>query len=388
MSEAKVPEKILLVDDDPNILSGYLRQLRRGFNVETALGGARALEIIEAQGPFAVVVSDLKMPGMSGVELLARVKETSPDTVRLMLTGFADVDNAIAAVNEGNVFRFLTKPCATETLVRAIVDGVKQYRLVIAERELLEKTLAGSIKVLTDILALLNPPALGRSSRIQRLAGDIGRHMGIGDLWSLETAALLSQMGMVLLPPETLEKILRGKELTGEERQVFDMHPFVAADLLHGIPRLEGVAQMVAYQEQHFDGSGTSQETKAGEDIPLGARILKAALDYDLHVSRNIPPPRAYQVMCQHQGHYDPAVLAALKEVLFGMPQPDMQEMEVGVKELTENMLFMEDVKTKEGAVVVPKGYRVTRLTVRLLQNFDKTVGLRTPLKVRVQPED
>jgi response regulator RpfG family c-di-GMP phosphodiesterase len=388
MSEVRVPDKILLVDDDPNILSGYQRQLRKAFNVETALGGAQALETIGDRGPFAVVVSDLKMPGMSGVELLGRVKAAAPDTVRLMLTGFADVDNAIAAVNEGNIVRFLTKPCAMETLARALVDGIKQYRLVTAERELLEKTLAGSIKVLSDILALLNPPAWGRSSRLQRLAADLGRQMGFSDLWSLETAALLSQIGMVLLPPETLEKILKGKDLSGEERQVFDMHPFVAADLLKDIPRLEAVAQMVAYQEQRFDGSGVSQEARAGENIPLGARILKVALDYDLLTLRNLAPAKALAALSQRGGYYDPAVLAALKGVLFGAPTPAAREMNVGVKELTETMVFLQDVMTKEGAVVVPKGYRVTRLVVKLLQNFEKTVGLRLPLPVCNQPED
>jgi response regulator RpfG family c-di-GMP phosphodiesterase len=388
MSEVRVPDKILLVDDDPNVLSGYVRQLRKSFNIETALGGAQALELMNTQGAFAVVVSDLKMPGMSGIELLGRVKEASPETVRLMLTGFADVDNAIAAVNEGNIFRFLTKPCPIETLARALVDGIKQHRLVTAERELLEKTLAGSVKVLTDILALLNPPAWGRASRIQRLAADLGRKLRFDDLWSLETAALLSQLGMVLLPPETLEKILKGKELTGEERQVFDMHPFVAADLLKDIPRLESVAQMVAYQEQRFDGSGVSQETRTGDDIPLGARILKVALDYDLLVLRNMAPAKAFPVLSHRDGHYDPLVMAALKELLFAAPAPAAREMNVGVRELIESMIFVQDVTTKEGAVVVPKGYRVTRLVVKLLQNFEKTVGLRLPLQVSNQPEE
>ena len=158
-------EKILCVDDEPNVLQACRRQLRKRFHIETADGGEQALQAIAGQDPYAVIVSDMRMPGMDGIQFLARAKELTPNSVRIMLTGNSDQQTAIEAVNEGNIFRFLTKPCPAESLAKAIAAGVEQYRLVTAEKELLEKTLRGSIKVLTEVLSLVNPTAFGRAAR-------------------------------------------------------------------------------------------------------------------------------------------------------------------------------------------------------------------------------
>ncbi|MFH1417727.1 MAG: response regulator, partial [Planctomycetota bacterium] len=134
-------KKILCVDDDPNILNAYRRGLRRLFEIETAEGGAEGLEAIASQGPFAVVVSDMRMPGMDGIQFLTAVKKRAPESVRIMLTGNADQQTAMDAVNEGSIFRFLTKPCPPEHLAKALTAGIEQYRLITAEKELLGKTL-------------------------------------------------------------------------------------------------------------------------------------------------------------------------------------------------------------------------------------------------------
>jgi len=133
-------DKILLVDDEPAVLEGYKRLLYRNFPVETAPGGASALALISVAGPFSVVVSDMRMPGMNGAEFLAAVREKAPNTVRMLLTGHADLDTAIDAVNRGRIFRFLSKPCPKEVLVEAINEGIVQYRAAEAEKELAEKS--------------------------------------------------------------------------------------------------------------------------------------------------------------------------------------------------------------------------------------------------------
>ena len=127
-------EKILLVDDDSNILDGYRRSLGREFLLETALGGAQALELATEQGPYAVVVSDMRMPGMDGIQLLRKIKALSPDTTRVMLTGNTEMDTAINAINEGSIFRFLTKPCGREAMATTLTAALEQYRLVTAEK--------------------------------------------------------------------------------------------------------------------------------------------------------------------------------------------------------------------------------------------------------------
>src|ERR1019366_2177550 len=137
-------EKILLVDDDCNILDGYRRSLSREFLIETAMGGEQALKFVAENGPYAVVISDMRMPGMDGIQLLSSIKAQSPDTIRIMLTGNADIDMAINAINEGSIFRFLHKPCSKEVMAKTLTAALVQYRLVIAEKQLLEQTLSGS----------------------------------------------------------------------------------------------------------------------------------------------------------------------------------------------------------------------------------------------------
>jgi YesN/AraC family two-component response regulator len=137
-----VAEKILFVDDEPPVLEGLQRLLRREFAVSTAVGGHEGLASIEANGPYAVVISDMRMPEMNGVEFLAQVRERAPDSVRMLLTGHTDFEAAIAAVNRGNIFRYLTKPCEKMALMEAIQSGVEHYKTAAAQRELLQKARA------------------------------------------------------------------------------------------------------------------------------------------------------------------------------------------------------------------------------------------------------
>jgi serine phosphatase RsbU (regulator of sigma subunit) len=133
-------DKVLFVDDDPRVLSGLRRQLGRKVPLETADSSHAGLEAIRTLGPCSVVVSDYRMPGMDGVEFLARVRQTAPETVRILLTGSADLHAAIQAVNQGNIFRFLTKPCAPEELMQALASGAKHYRHARRERKFNQRT--------------------------------------------------------------------------------------------------------------------------------------------------------------------------------------------------------------------------------------------------------
>jgi CheY-like chemotaxis protein len=135
----KMADKILFVDDEPSVLDGYRRMLHRDFEVDTANSGDDGLALLRGTGPYAVVVSDMRMPGMNGAEFLTKVRQEAPDTVRVLLTGYSDMDAAIEAVNEGNIFRYLTKPCQREVLVKAITLSLEQYRKTITEKDLLKK---------------------------------------------------------------------------------------------------------------------------------------------------------------------------------------------------------------------------------------------------------
>lgn len=132
-------DKILFVDDDASVLEGYRRILHREFAVTTASGGEQGLAMIRVGGPFAVVISDMRMPGMNGAEFLAKVRVKAPDTVRMLLTGYSDLEAAIQAVNEGSIFRYLSKPCGKDVIVKAIESGLAIHRSMAADRELVKK---------------------------------------------------------------------------------------------------------------------------------------------------------------------------------------------------------------------------------------------------------
>lgn len=378
-------EKILAVDDEKNILDGIQRQLRKKFHIETALGPEKGLDAVLNRGPYAVVISDLRMPKMDGIQFLARVREIVPDTVRIMLTGNADLENTIQAVNEGNIFRFLTKPCARENLEKVIQLGIEQYRLITAERELLQKTLKESINVLNKVLSLVNPEAFGRSSRIKRYVKQIGEKLEVPDVWKFELAAMLSQIGCVILPEEALKKLCRGKNLTGEEAQLFDMHPMIASDLLTNIPRMKKIAEIIRYQEKHFDGNGNPKDTRKGKDIPLGARILKVALDFDLLEAKGVFKRRAIKQLQSRSGWYDPIVLDAFGKIVDD--ETMYIEREVMFSELKADMMLDEDISTSKGRLLITRGQEISDILLSRLKNFAKTEGVQEPIRVLI-PSD
>ncbi|RME76847.1 MAG: response regulator [Planctomycetota bacterium] len=361
-------ERVLLVDDEPRLLTALRRQLRRSFEIETALGPEEGLAAIRERGPFAVIVSDMRMPRMNGIEFLTLAQKLTPSSIRIMLTGNADQQTATEAINRGAIFRFLTKPCDTETLTAALGAALRQYRLEAAERELLEKTLRGSIKVLTDVLALTNPTAFGRASRLRRLVRKIAERRKIGRRWQLELAAMLSMLGCVAIPEATLQRAHDGDPLTPEEARMLEEHPQLARDLLSHIPRLEPVAEIVGLQRLRYDGRNAEPGQPRGEEIPLGARILKAVLEYDALVGRGMEPDEALAVLRGRAGECDPSVLDDLAAVTGSTTSFRIELLPPA--QLAPGMALAEDVRAITGAVLVAKGQEVNPTLQARLANF------------------
>ncbi len=372
--------RILCVDDDSNILDGYKRQLRKEFEVDTAIGPEQGLRKVTEQGPYAVVVSDLQMPGMNGIEFLAQVRAHEPDTVRMLLTGNAELQATIDAINQGQIFRFLTKPCTSEALASAITAGLAQHRLITSERELLEQTLSGSIGVLSEVLALVNPEAFGRSSRITRYVESIAAHLHVSELWTIKTAAMLSQIGCVILPELVLKKVYRGEVLTDEESQLFNQHPFVAYDLIAKIPRMKLVAEIIKFQDKYYDGYGGPGDTLAGNAIPMEARILKVALDFDALESAGKSKAEAFGEMKHRKGWYDPTIIDAMQAAFAKEIQYEIRT--AVVADLREGMILAEGIQSSQNMLLASKGQQVTPSMIMRLQNFSKAGGVREPFSV------
>jgi len=371
-------ERILLVDDDSNVLDGYRRSLSREFLLETAIGSDEALPLIKKNGPYAVIVSDMRMPGMNGIQLLSAVRNTSPDTIRVILTGNADLQTAIDAINEGSIFRFLIKPCDREVMARTLTAALMQYRLVTAEKELLEQTLSGSIQVLTEVLSLVNPAAFGRAERARRYIRLVVKAMKLANPWQYEMAAMLSQLGCVTLAPETIEAIYKGEALTPNEQAQYAAHPSVAYDLLSKIPRLEPIAWMIEHQNGPIPSDGA--ETA---DIRDGAEIVRMILTYESYIHKGFSRTETMHRLARLNPKPSPELFNALVAL-----DPHAEEEETRacrIEELAPGMIIQQEIRAADGTLVISKGQEITSTVIFRLKNlharraFSGTITISLP---------
>jgi response regulator RpfG family c-di-GMP phosphodiesterase len=379
-------DMILFVDDDANVLSAYQRQLRKQFSIDTAPGPEQGLEALARRGPYAVVVSDMNMPGMDGVQFLARARDIAPDTVRMMLTGNASLNTAIDALKEGNIFRFLTKPCPPEILSKSLQAGIEQYRLIKAERDLLEKTLSGSIKVLTDILSMVDPESFGRAVMLRDSTRTLAKALKVPNLWEVVVAAMVAQIGCVTIPPQLTAKARSGQPLSPEETLMLSRVPEIGRNLLGNIPRLESVAKIVLYQNKRFDGSGFPQDAIAQQEIPLGSRILKILSDMAQLESSGMTKPAALKQMRTRVGWYDPDVLGAAV-ACFASPTPhvaatDRVVIKAWVKNLCIGQVLMSDVTTQDDTLLISAGHTISETLLEKIKNYAQLTGIKEPIYV------
>jgi response regulator RpfG family c-di-GMP phosphodiesterase len=369
---------VLCVDDEPRVVDGLALHLRNDYQVLSANGAQSALQALKDHGAPAVIVSDMRMPGMDGATLLKHVKHLYPETTRILLTGDPGRDVAIAAVNEGQIFRYLTKPCPPDQLRAAIEAGVAHHRLLVAEKVLLQETLIGCIGALVDILAITNPVAFGRATRVKRVAADLAAAIGTKGFWQLEAAAMLSQIGYISLPTELVEKLHYGKRLTSEERVLADGAPQVAQKLLGRIPRLEPVMEILA----------ASQQVKS--DLPeglikQGAGILRLVLEYDTQIAQGRPINEAVAAIRAQTSRHDAKLVEQL-ELLVGASVGAQDQSEVAVGDLIPGMVFMNDLRTPVGTLLVPKGFEVTATFLERVRNFGPGI-LQERVRVMAAPK-
>ncbi|MDP9013355.1 MAG: response regulator [Pseudomonadota bacterium] len=375
-------ERVLFVDDEPNILEAIQRTLRKQVNLETATSGAEGLVKLRDSGPFALVVSDMRMPVMNGAQFLAKVREHAPDSVRMILSGQADLQATIAAVNEGHIFRFLSKPCPPEQLLVAVADGVRQYRLLTAEKVLLEQTLSGAIKMLIEILGFVSPAASSRAARLQRYTRELSASLSLAERWEWGLAAFVSQIGCVALPKEVLTKVEAGQALSEEERKLYESHPEIASKLLIAIPRLEDVAAIVMAQFGAVNFSSSAGDFRRWDVRGIGQLLLRTCVEFDRLVTRGASAAAAVQTLAATKLGLPQAVLTALSSVTVA--RQELLVRQIRVKELLPGMILDEDLVSPKGIRLVPAGQEVSGSLIVRLNSIAGGVGVVQPFRVRI----
>lgn len=377
-------DRVLLIDDDPHLLSGLRRLFDEEFDLVTAPGGKAGVEAVRAGPPFAVVISDMRMPDMDGIETLKAIRALAPDTVRMMLTGNADQTTAIDAVNHGAILRFYTKPCPPDLLREGIQAGIEQYRLVTAERDLLEKTLSGSLKLLVDLVSMNDPVGHQLAVRLREWVRLLAVEMRMPTRWQLEIAATLIGIGQVAVPTEIVARLRAGETLTDIERQIVERAPEAARNLLSNIPRLEKVAEILYYQDKGFDGSGFPADGPSGDAIPFDARLLRVLKDLALATEGGPLTRTAFAALEVHRGRYDPRLLAGVRIALEKTLSTEAATViEVPLSSLRVGQTILSDIRQTNGHLILAANSQISEAQLERLRNLRRIFTFIEPIKVR-----
>jgi CheY-like chemotaxis protein len=375
-------EKVLFVDDEPNVLDAIQRTLRKHVEMQTAPSGAEGLRLLREAGPFALVISDMRMPNMNGAQFLAKVREQEPDTVRMILSGQADLQATIAAVNDGHIYRFLNKPCPADQLLAAVEDGLRQHRLLTAEKVLLEQTLSGSVRMLIEILGMVVPAASSRASRLQRYVLELAAALALPARWQWGLAAYVSQIGCVALPKEILLKVEAAEALTEEEKRLYESHPEVASKLLAAIPRLEEVAGIVTAQFGSTGFAAKPENISEWDVGSIGQLLLRASFEFDCLVARGASREIAVNALRTSNLGLPQLLIKAL--LTINVANRELIVRQVRLKDLVPGMILDADLVSPKGIRLVPAGQEVTRTLIIRLVSIAGGIGVAEPLRVRV----
>jgi CheY-like chemotaxis protein len=381
MNESTIEPRILCVDDEPRVLDGMRRTLGMNFDIYTAEGGDQALAMLASEEPFALTISDMRMPGMDGATYLERAADVDPDMVRMLLTGQSDMQAAVRAVNQGRIFRFLTKPCDADVLHRAVEDALDQHRLLTAEKELLQKTLYGCIKVLTELLSLINPVAFNHACRIKRLVQHVSHTLQLEDVWQLELAVMLAHLGYVGVAPELLVKAYTGKPITSAEKALVSGASKTAHGLMAGVPRIEGILGILdRLGDAPPSLDGLQLKTREGW-LPWAVHIIQAAERAD-QLSHSQPLARFIADGLKAE-HFDATVIEAV--ALADFQAVDKRKItKLTAHELKSGMFLIEDARSTAGVLMAKGGQEVTPTIAVLLRRMADRQNLQEPLIVSV----
>jgi response regulator RpfG family c-di-GMP phosphodiesterase len=320
--------KILIVDDEPANLRLLERLFRRDYDIIVAASGMEAMRMLE-QHDVALIITDQRMPGMTGIELLKRTASIRPHTVRIILTGYTDVEALVEAINCGQVYKYVTKPWDNDELRLTVGRAMEHYEtnksrheLTLANERLVSKMkmmTRGFVRAVADALEAKDVYIHGHARRVSGYSAALGLRLGLDEasLEQLSLAAFLHDIGKIGTPESVL---LKPGPLTDEERAVMRLHAKRGARMLTGMVDMDEVAEAVLHHHEHFDGTGYPNLLR-GEQIPLLSRIILVADAYDAMTS-----PRPFREACSHEKaleqllrgagtQFDPEVVRAFSEL-------------------------------------------------------------------------
>jgi response regulator RpfG family c-di-GMP phosphodiesterase len=418
--ETETQATLLFVDDEANVLSSLKRLFRPfGYRIFTAEGGAQGLEIM-AREAVDVVVSDMRMPEMNGAQFLQKVYEQWPETIRILLTGYAEISATIDAVNKGHIYRYISKPWEDNDIALAIKQALRQKQLEKANQgleeltrkqneelkdlnanleqkvkarteelrqamgflevthEKLKKGFITSIRVFSNLIEMREGVMAGHSHRVAEMSRAIAQQMDMpeAEVQDVFLAALLHDVGKIGLPDFLLEKPFA--TLTLDERLEVTKHPVKGQTALMALEQLQGAAKLIRSHHEHFDGMGFPDKLH-GMEIPLGARIIALANEYDAAQIGTLLPKRLKQsdaVLYVQEGRgrrYDPAVVDAFMKLMGASDNAQtIQELAIRMDQAKSGMVLSRDLMSSRGELLLSKDHRLDASLISQIKGFDQ----------------
>jgi response regulator RpfG family c-di-GMP phosphodiesterase len=418
-SESNRTATILFVDDEANILSALRRLFRvEGYRTLTAESGQEGLTILESEA-VDLVISDMRMPEMDGARFLEHVRTKWPDTMRLLLTGYADVSSIMQAINRGEIYRYITKPWDENDILlivrqalerkalereRRRLEGVtrsqnEQLKLfnaslekqveartaalktahdhLVASNEKLRANFLTSIKILSNLIEMRAGKLAGHSRRVADLARKLAKKMELeaAEIQEIFIAGLLHNIGKVGFSDDLLAmpvSLMRDQDIA-----LYRKYPIRGEQLLIPLEDLQGAAKIVRSHQERFDGSGFPDQL-TGFDIPLGARIIALASDYHslqngVLLQRCLRSEEATAAILENRGkRYDPAVVNAFKNASNRInPIDEVQGTPVDINSLKPGMIIARDLMTSDGFLLLSAGHVLNERLIRQLLDFE-----------------
>ena len=426
--DATAQQVLLFVDDEENILNALRRLFRPlAYKIFTAGSGAEALALLERE-PVDLIISDMRMPQMDGAQLLEQVRAKWPDTLRILLTGYADVSSTIAAINKGEIYRYIAKPWEDNDIVLVVRHALERKALEQEKRRLeqltirqneelktlnasleikvqertaelrnamssleqahgeLKKSFITSVRIFSNLFELRAGRLAGHSRRVAELARSLAQHMGMteAEIQDVIFAGLLHDIGKIGLPDILLEKPF--PSLNNDERAQVMKHPAIGQVALMSLDRLKVAAELIGAHHERFDGLGYPNAL-AGSDIPLGARILAVANEYDAlqHgtlLSQRLSAADAHKFIVKKSGQrYDPAVVNALNKILN---EGDIERVQkIKAANLKSGMVLAKDLTTHNGLLLLSRDHVLDDIVIAKLRQFEHREGYELLLWIK-----
>ncbi|MGN6547529.1 MAG: response regulator [Aureliella sp.] len=378
---ANTNRNILLVDDEQAVLDGIARRLGQDYQLTLANDPLAAIDMLSGQQRFSVILTDMQMPGLDGLAFIRRAREISPHSVFLMLTGNQDLPTATRALNEGQVFRYFTKPCASADLRGGLDAALRQWELLQAERELLQRTFVGSVNILCDIMGIAQPLLSVINERTQRLIRTGCSSLSWRAHWEYLVAGKLALIGFVLIKPEAFANFLSHKPLSEADRKLYFGALETSAQLLQKIPRLERIAALVRRMGQTDGALSPGAEGDSSCDVQNGGTLLGLALAHVIGTRKFGVDPGGNSAVGQLYASPDSRLLQLFRDQDKRTLNASGMTRQLHLSQLAAGMVLAEDINVSSSHIALRAGDVLTDIAVAHLPTLS---GIPTTMSVQV----